>query len=604
MIDPRMAAEDVLSLYGSMKDYYAAAWAKMQRAQELYDHRFAMLEDSVPEGVDIHEPSTAASIIDHFRDNIRVHNIVPSREDWGITKKAREQKALLLRLDGHVLRKLRSSSQVDLFVQTIFDMSLRGAACARVRYDAHAWPEVPEGLLDSDRAEFMQARAMRWPLPAEPIDPLDVMPAPGGMWPIPWLIHRRMATVWEVKREYPSWSNPKGRRPNAQVERIELWSGEAHDDEYGWVPGVHKVVVDGEFVVNRENPYGVVPYVYEYSGMGRIDYSNDPSTLAVNMLEKAESELMAEARIKTSLDAAVQFTVFPRLLTTDDPRDLKLRWDLSSGGILQVSGLGPDQKPTWLEQPQIDVGMWNFLPMIQSSIEKATFSSVLSGERQPGVDYGYLQALLVGQASLRKDNIIGMASRMFGRLVGLTEQLAVRLKIEPIGLGPGSGGERPRVVHVSDIGDKYDVSVTIEASDPAERDRRMISWLTPLRARAISKRTYLKEGLMVDDPDEELAAIYEETVVEQIMASGLLTQQVLAALQSDNRAEVLEEAAGRQFRDLQREVEGKMATGLAPRAYEEERPVGTPPGEESPVSPSPLAVVQSVNRQATGLSRS
>lgn len=604
MIDPQMTAQDVLSLYSSMKDYYAATWAKMQRAQELYDHRFTRLEETVPEGVDIHEPSTASSVIDHFRDNIRVHNIVPGREDWGITKKAREQKALLLRLDGHILRKLRASSQVDLFVQTIFDMALRGAACTRIRYDMHAWPEVPEGLNEADRNEFMQARSMRWPLPAEPVDPLDVMPAPGGGWPIPWLVHRRMATCWEVKQEYPAWSNPKGRKPNVLVERIELWSSEVHEDEYGWVPGVHKVVVDGEFVVNRENPYGVVPYVYEYSGMGRIDYSNDPSALAVNMLEKAESELMAEARIKTSLDAAVQFTVYPRLLTTDDPRDLKLRWDLSSGGILQVSGLGPDQKPTWLEQPQIDVGMWNFLPMIQASIEKATFSSVLSGERQPGVDYGYLQALLVGQASLRKDNIIGMASRMFGRLVGLTEQLVVRLKIEPIGLGPGSGGERPRVVRVGDIGDRYEVQVTIEASDPAERDRRMISWLTPLRARAISKRTYLKEGLMVDDPDEELAAIYEETVVEQIMASGLLTQQVLANLQADNRAEVLEEAAGRQFRDLQREVESRMATGLAPRAAQAEQPYGTPAPEQSPVSPSPLAVVQSVNRQATGLSRS
>lgn len=604
MISQSMTAPEVIQLYGSMKDYYAAAWAKMERAEALYNHRFPHLEDTVPEGVDIHEPSTAASIIDHFRDNIRVHNIVPSREDWGITKKAREQKALLLRLDGQVLRRLRERSAVDLFVQTIFDMALRGAACSRVRYDPHAWPEVPEGMGGAKRADFMQERSMNWPLPAEPVDPLDVMPAPGGAWPIPWLIHRRMATTWEVKAEYPGWSNPRRRKPNAQVERVELWSGDAHDDTAGWVPGVHKVLVDGEFVVNRVNPYGVVPYVYEYSGMGRIDSSNDPSTLAVNMLEKAESELQSEARIKTAGDAVWQFTAFPRLLVTDDPANLKLRWDLSSGGILQVHGLGPDQKPQWLEQPQVDASMWSFLSVVQASIEKATFSSVLTGQRQPGVDYGYLQALLVGQASLRKDNIIGMASRMFGRLVGLTERLAVKLEIEPIGLGPGSSGERPRLVYASDIGDRYDVQVTIEASDPAERDRRMISWATPLRARAISKRTYLREGLMMADPDEELAAIYEETVIEQIMASGLLTQQVLASLQADNRAEVLEDAAGRQFRDLERAVEGRMATGLAPRAAQSEQPYGTPTTEQSPVSPSPLAVVQSVNRQATGLSRS
>ena len=177
----------ILKLWTHLEGFYGNAWKKMQTAQSLYDHKFPWLREQVPEGMDIHEPSTASSIIDHFRDNVRVQNILPVRDDWGTSQEARNKKALLLRLDKYVLDKFREQGPVDPFTQVVFDMSLRGAAAWQIGYDARRWPEAPEALSGNVKKLWLQERGMRFPLWLRPIDPMQVAPAPGYEFPMPWL---------------------------------------------------------------------------------------------------------------------------------------------------------------------------------------------------------------------------------------------------------------------------------------------------------------------------------------------------------------------------------------------------------------------------------
>lgn len=576
-------AGEVMRLYDQQVKLYGNAHRKMEQAQELYEHRFSKLDKDLPEGVTVHAPSTASSIIDHFRDNVRVNSIVPERDDFGTSKAARERLATLLRIDKWVIDHIRADSPVDPFVQTIFDMSLRGSACWRVYFDQDKYPE-PED--ENELRVWRAERGMVLPFEVRPVDPMSVMPAPGGKWPLEWVIEYQTRTVWEMESRYPGWGNPQHKEPTDNVLWVEFWSSPYWRDGT-FYPGWYVCLADGEEVIGMENPYGVVPYVFEYSGMGRLDRTNDPATLAVNMLEKAESEIQAEARIKTAMDAMIQYTAWPRLMTTEDPRELKIRWDMGPAGILQVRGLDPEQKPQWMENPDLPTGLFNFLPIVRDSIERATFSSVMEGQRTPGVDYGYLQSLLVGQASLRKDNIIGMASRMFARGVGLIERIMVHLELGPFTLGPGTDGEASRTfTPVRHIGNKTELRCVIEASDPAERDRKMLAWLSPVNAGMISHRTYLKEGLMMDDPDEEIAQIHAEQVITQLIASGAIAQSVLQDIQGQEQIANLE--------------------GMVSERLEQVRAPGTPPTEESPASPSPLSVVkslQSVNQRATSLEK-
>lgn len=577
---------DILRLYDQQKMFHGNAHRKMEQAQALYDHQFSELSKDLPEGLSIHAPSTASSIIDHFRDNVRVNRLIPERDEFGTSKAARERLALLLRIDNWVIQHIRHDSVIDPFVQTIFDMSLRGAAAWRVYFDQSKYTEPTD---PDERRVWLAEKGIVLPFEVRPIDPLTVYPAPGGKWPMEWVIERQTRAAWEVMSRYPSWQNSQNKQPTDNVDWLEFFSAPYWDEGGAFHPGWYIVLADGDEVIGMENPFGAVPYVFEYSGMGRIDYTNDPASLAVNMLEKAESELQAEARIKTAMDAMIQYTAWPRLMTTEDPRELKVRWDMGPAGILQVRGMDAEQRPQWMEQPELPTGLFNFLPLVRQGIERATFSSVLEGQRTPGVDFGYLQSLLVGQASLRKDNIIGMSSRLFARGVGLIERIMTHLELGPFTLGPGTEGEPGRTFDPKrHIGNKYDLRVVIEASDPAERDRKMLAWLSPLRAGVISHRTYLKEGLMMDDPDEEIAQIHAEMVVNQLVQSGTIAQSVLQDVQ--------QQAGNANLEGMVEERLGQVRANVP----------GTPPVEESPVSPSPFSVVkkmQSVNQRATSLEK-
>lgn len=593
MFKEKPTPQQLEALWMQQRAFYANAHGKMGTTQGLYEGNFDWLADMVPSGVDIHRPSTASSIIDHFRDNVRVQRILPERDEWGTSQEARSKRALLLRLDSYIINRIRKEAPVDPFSQVIFDMSLRGAACWKVTFESHKWPVSPEELPKDMREHWREERGMVWPFKVTPVDPLAVMPAPGGDWPIPWIIEHQKRTAWEVKFRYgDDWKDDQGKLldPASTVDWVEFWSAPWFIGKT-WYPGWYIINVDGKEIIGVENPYGVVPYAFEYSGMGRLDRSGDPAHLAVNLIEKAQNELKSEAALKTAMDAVWQFTAFPRLMTTEDARVVKAKWDLSAGGILQVKGLKEGERPEWMTQPQIDSAMWNFLPVVSRSIERSTFSSVLEGQRQPGVDFGYLQALLVGQASLRKDNIIGMASRLFARGVSVVERMMRHMDIGPIVLGPGSQGEKNRTITPEEIGNRFDLNVRIEASDPAEQDRRMLSWLSPLRAGVIGKRDYLEHGMMMDNPDEVLARYYAEQVVEQIILSGAVAQEILEGIKSEEGTASIEQATGGLMDEAQTAVE---------------RVPGTPPAGESPVARSPLSVInsmQSVDRRATSLAK-
>ena len=595
-------AAQVRVLATQQEAFFAKTREKQLAAKALYNHSFPDLADDVPDGLKIHEPSTASSIIDHFRDNVRVQLVLPERDEFGTSKAARERQALLLRIDTWILDKIRRESAVDPFTQTVFDMSLLGDAAWRIRYEPSHWTDQPpKNAPDDVKKLWREERGLRWPFSIQPVDPMGVMPAPGGEWPIPWLVEHQTRTVWELQARYgDKWPNTNNLTPDQTVDWYEFWSESYFDEDGTMYPGWYVCIADGQEVVSMENPYNIVPYVFEYSGMGRIDISGDPSSLAVNMLEKAESEIRAEARLRTAMDAMVQFTAFPRLMTTEDPRALKQRWDLGPGGILQVRGMNPEEKPDWMKQPEMSQALFNLLPTLRNSIERATFSSVMEGQRTPGVDYGYLQSLLVGQASLRKDNIVGMASRMFARGVSLIEQMMVHLELGPFVLGPGTEGEESRTfTPTRHIGNRTDLRVRIEASDPAEKDRKMLAWLQPLRAGVISQRTYLKEGLMLDDPDEEMAQIHAEAVVTQIISSGQIAQSVLADIASGESAQGMQDMAAQRVAQLQATPNGLPASTAGTM------PPGQPAPEASPVS-SPLSMVkkmQAVNQKATSLQR-
>src|SRR3990167_11358536 len=141
-------------------------------------------------------------------------------------------------------------------------------------------------------------------------------------------------------------------------------------------------------VFERENPYGLVPYIWEWSGMGRVNADGAPAELAVGILTSIVGELEEEVRLKTAISVKTQMHVFPPILTVEDPRKVAQEFGVGPGKVIRHP---PGHPPVYMEYPPPNENMYRFLATIQDNIGRVQ-SRALSGGRDPGVRYGGLQA--------------------------------------------------------------------------------------------------------------------------------------------------------------------------------------------------------------------
>ena len=179
--------------------------------------------------------------------------------------------------------------------------------------------------------EWAEDAMRKWPFVTRAIDPIAVFPAPEDRRPLSYIIEKQERTAGEIKLDYPEWVDTDSKNnPARRVEWLEYWDS----DEY-------IVEVEGQNVIHKDNPYGFVPYIYEYSGMGRRHHSNDPAHLAIGVLTNIMGELEEEVRLKTAISVQTQMHVFPPILTTDDPQTVAEQFGVGPGKGHQTCNLIP-----------------------------------------------------------------------------------------------------------------------------------------------------------------------------------------------------------------------------------------------------------------------
>ena len=371
--------DDIIS---ASEHYYSGAHSQMVVADNLYNQNYFLSID-LPENIGVHRSSKATQIVDNLRDQIRVDEPVVVYRERSPKQKDQEHKALVEQWGQNVLAQIGQAGMIDPLGQAPHDLILRGAACVKIVVCEDSLDDKPPKV--SKRAwEAEMANKPHFML--KPVDPLNCYPSPGNN--LTYMVEKQTRRVIDIRESYPHWKDPKAKKfgrnladnPLREVDWVEYWTR----DEY-------IVEVDGDRIIEKPNPYGIIPYVYRYSGLGRYNSDGNPKHLAIGILHSIQGELEAEIEVKTAMRAAWQYHVFPRLLTTDDPSQVAQQFQKGPGAVIKHA---PERPPQWLDSPPPNQHMMEFLNSIDESIRRTIPAALM--ERQ--ADAGIHQALLIGQA--------------------------------------------------------------------------------------------------------------------------------------------------------------------------------------------------------------
>ena len=538
-------------LVSAAERYYSRMHEQMRRADDLYNQRYQGTVE-LPENIEVFKSSRSSGAVNDLRDQIRVDEPTVQSHIIGTSGKAKELLASQQMWGAQVFRKLAEDTFADPFSQIPFDLLLRGGACVKTLIKPEALLNRPSPKQGESKAVFNK-RLKEWrgskadmvPYLVVPIDPLNAMPSP-GLGPMRYLIEKQTRRVMDMNESYPEWRGGKAKgldraalaNPLRKVDWVEFWGWHYKRGADEW-EGDYIVEVDGERIIEEANPYGIVPYVWRYSGLGRRNHDGDPAFLATTILTGILGELEQEILIKTAMSAQWQYHVFPRLMvrgiTADDAAR---RFQKGPGAVIE---LPPQGTAEWLDTPPPTEQMMDFLSRIEAAIERR-ISPSLSGEKT--ADFGIHQALQIGQALKTLSPVKAALNNIGSEVLNILSFLHERFDLSMNVNGTLDGIESSRMVTGADFKHR-NFEVAFEAIDPAENDRRMLALLSVMREPGlISRETMRKVALkgVIDSNEEEEVRVMSERAQDQFVEAGLLLQAMMAEVETLRESGQLEEA--------------------------------------------------------------
>ena len=517
--------------YESLRDHYAGMHARMIRQDKIFEKQFMDLID-VPYELRIFESSTGSNIVEGFRNQLRTDKPTVVFRATGRSK-AHESHANLMQKWGYgQLRMERIASKDDPTLQNGFDLLLRGACCKKILVDVDKLPAKMPTKKGTKKWMDWEYKAMDlWPFVSRAIDPLSVYPDPSDRKPLGYIVEKQYRTAGELERAYPNWENKyKDKGPGREVEWLEYWDPERYVCE-----------AEGQMLIEKENPYGFVPYIFEYSGMGKRHYDNDPRHLAIGVLTHVMGELEEEVRLKTSISVQTQMHIFPPILTVDDPQTVADQFTAGPGKVVKHQ---PNFPPEYMKYPEPNENLYQFLGTIDSNISHI-YSPALAGGRSPGVDTGVQQAQQIGQSLKHIAPIVATMDSVGTQTLAMMAMMAKKMDIHQTVEGSMEDGGENFATRGNDF-THLNFDVTFEIVDPAENDRAMLAGMALRRNGDISQQTlwekYAKH--IIEDYEEERTRLLEEQVLAGLVESGALIQIAMSRAVQEQMGGEAEAAAG------------------------------------------------------------
>jgi hypothetical protein len=510
----------------------------------------------LPKGVDVYRSSTAVSIVDMLSEQIRTDEPLVAFNETGTSERARSHKSKMEMWGNRVLREATKHSTINFSEQAKWDMVARGAAAWRWNINLGALPDPDEF---KSKAEWRRERARIWPYMVRPVDPINVMLAPGTARPSPYVIETQERTAQDMWLQYPDWLDPAtgtDRTPDRVVKWAEYWSLPVYRDGKLVEQGQYIAMADNVPVFERVNLYGLLPYVFAYGGMGRVNFDNDPGRLAKSFLSDIVGELEAETEMKTIMSMQSKFHVLPRLLTQRNAEVARQQYMVGPGAIIEVDDM--NSKDEWLASPPPNPQIERFLSQITESIFRRVPPALF--QRPSGVDAGVHQALLIGQAKTILRPVELALNSMGSELLNSLAQATAHLDLDVNTSGNTQKYEASRNVNAKDF-KNFNFDVKFEAIDQAENDRRLLVGLSAARTPGFISRQSIRENFakgVIKDNEEEEAQILAEQLLDQALQSGALLPFMLEEMKAQQEG-VQEEGVAGELRQRATQAAGEVA---------------------------------------------
>ena len=310
-----------------------------------------------------------------------------------------------------------------------------------------------------------------------------------------------------------------------------------HDTFEVWTPHWQALMAkEGGMVFLRKNTWGFVPDSQAYSGWGYEPTELnevDPSFMAAGILEGTFESLKVQAQSRTGKHEALMRATFSKLGSTKDPTVAAAELD---GDVLH----GKKTDYWWMDNQEMPRFITEEDAWIERAIEKGTFSTILWGERQPGVTTVGATAIMSTNANRKfgapAEQLDNQVSIIASNILRLFVKMGKTMTIDGFTL-------RPEQVH-----ENYNIRVHFELLDPVLHLQEKEFGLREYQAGVRSRESYWEIARITDSAQEDDRLLDDQLDrdprVQELMVQALARGRGLESM-LNRIAEESAERAGR-----------------------------------------------------------
>uniref|UniRef100_A0A6H1ZGH6 Portal protein n=1 Tax=viral metagenome TaxID=1070528 RepID=A0A6H1ZGH6_9ZZZZ len=277
---------DIWSLYQKTEDYYSKElWDAFKDDEKYYELEFKgdlrIPDEYHTEGIVL---PTARDMVDTYVDHIDISNARVFVNKYGTHDSDKESADMLRKFYLGTIQQTNVESDISPWRVASKHYGLHGLGVFKTTWDK-----------DSDK----------YPIRLEAVPPSNILPDP-TFGDRNYVFERYKRILFDVKRMYPYWTNPKGKKDvDAEVEYITYWDKYYRCD---FLDGQPVLRIRGGVDTHK---YGFIPYVLIESGLGNLSPEASPAKRYVGMLRYIFDMLRAESRGFSLADIVLSRAALP-----------------------------------------------------------------------------------------------------------------------------------------------------------------------------------------------------------------------------------------------------------------------------------------------------
>ena len=491
-------ADYVKDLFEGSRSYFRTFQGQCRKAEDYYYQRNVVpVPDNMVGEMDAVNPAKARSIINIATDHVDVNNIeidVPAAP----RSKARAERikkfyqGVWLNIKGPVLRTAVKHSFTY------------GIGWLKPMFNADQWPDSPtmdqftgaDGDVDeqADIAaldKFLDERCIKFPLVLKNVNPKNLI------WDDSrarrqWVIEYYEREARDVMRRYPEWKTAL--KNTDMLTWMEYW-----DDKYcGYM-------ADGQWVWGPyEHSYGFLPYIPIMPATSMDWDTGKVHERYQGLLQPIYSLLDAHARIVTAYEAILRGVAWQTLDFSGPTAavvEARSNYELFGSFNALPPGVSVSTSPRVVPPSEL----LQYLNVIETLIEEATFPNVIRGVRPRGVSSGFGLSVLSGMGRLVFQGVADGTARAVEQINSRFAQLVEnRIKGKITVHARTDVHNFDQTIGPEDIKGLYENHVVMKAEAPEEREREALLGLKLFQSGIISQYEAQRRAGLVNPLEEQV----------------------------------------------------------------------------------------------------